>query len=410
MRDDRAPVVGEAPTSGRPPRSLADLIAPITAQSFLDDYWEKQPLVVHRDEPDYYSDILTLADIDHILTNSSLNDADLRLVTDGEETSIGELLPDTTEGKVNGVEMLFARYRSGSTVNIMFLHERWPTLTALCQTLSTQLSAGVHANVYLTPPGSRGLTPHHDTHDVLVMQLHGTKNWTLHPTQTALAMQGQPYHMPPEGAGDPIQDFVLRPGDLAYLPRGTVHAARANEAASLHLTIGINPMTWATVARAALEKVLSTDVRFREAMPIGFATDTAAQEASATWLRDLLYLAAEHAPVTEVVTESAGRMKQRRHPALAGHLLDLEALPSIDLNTPLRRRAALQWTLRQDDEEVHLEFHAKVIDLPVFVAEELSFIAKADEFTGAAIPGSLDDSGRLVLIHQLVREGFLTTA
>jgi ribosomal protein L16 Arg81 hydroxylase len=382
----------------------------MTVETFLHEYWEKQPLVLHRDDPGFYSNILTLADIDHILTNSSLNDADLRLVAEGQETSVGELLPDTTEAKVNGLEMLFARYRAGATVNVMFLHERWPPLTELCQTLSEHLSAGVHANVYLTPPGSRGLTPHHDTHDVLVMQLYGTKNWTLHPTQTALAMQGMSYSMPPEGAGDPIQDFVMRPGDVAYLPRGTVHAAKANDAASLHLTIGINPMTWATVMRTSLEQALVKNVKFREALPVGFASDDELADAAALWLDELLSSLADEVRVRDVITEAASRMLQRRHPSLAGHLLDLEALPSVDLQTTLRRRPALRWKLRRDDEQVHLEFHGKVVDLPEFVEEELSFIIKADEFTGADIPGSLDDAGRLVLIQQLLREGFLTTA
>ena len=395
---------------GRPPVAVSELIAPTTVDTFMAEYWQQRPLVIHRDDPHYFADLLTIEDVDTILATSSLNDGDLRLVTDGEEMPVSQLLPDSVEGKINGLEALYARYRAGSTINLMFLNDRWPALTRLCQKLSSQLSCGLHANVYLTPPGSRGLTPHHDTHDVFVCQLYGTKNWTLHPTQTELPLNGQGYSLPPEGAGDPVRDFVLRPGDLAYLPRGTVHAAKANDAASLHLTIGVSPMVWAHAIRLAMEQVFETDVRFRSALPVGFVTDEMSQDDAAAKLAELTAALGDTIAAPKVIQPLVQMMLQRRHPSLRGHLLDLEALPGVDLDTPLRRRPHLKWLLARDEAEVHLQFHGKSIDLPEYVTDELTFMAKAELFTGADIPGSLDDAGRLVLVRQLVREGFLTVS
>jgi ribosomal protein L16 Arg81 hydroxylase len=400
----------EGRLSGRLPAALENLLAPISVATFLAEYWEKQPLLIQRNQPNYYSDILTLEDVDHVLANSSLNEHELRLVADGEETTLDQLLRGTVEGRINGVEALFDRYRTGATVNMMFLNERWPPLARVCRMLATELSAGIHANVYLTPPGTRGLTPHHDTHDVFVLHLYGTKHWSYYPTQTRLPLNDQQFVMPPEGPGEPIQEFELQPGDLAYLPRGTVHAARANEAASLHLTIGINPMVWAGVVRAAMEKVFAADTRFRESVPVGFVTSEDVREASAEWLRELLGIAASAAPATEAIDQAASRMLQRRHPTLAGHLLDLQRLPSVGLRTRLRRRPDLQYRLTRDEEQIHIEFHGKVIDLPEYVEDEFAFIAKVNDFVGDEIPGQLDDEGRLVLIRQLLREGFLTSA
>ena len=89
------------------------------------------------------------------------------------------------------------------------------------------------------------------------------------------------------------------------------------------------------------------------------------------------------------------RMLQRRPPALTGHLMDLETLPAVDLDTTLRCRPDLQWRLTRDDEQIHLEFHAKTIDLPAYVEDEIAFMTKADRFTGAEVPSDLDDEGRL---------------
>jgi hypothetical protein len=353
--------------------------------------------------------VLTLDDVDSVLATSSLNDGDLRLVNDGEELTISQLVPDNVEGRVNGLEALFAQYRAGATVNLMFLNERWPALGSLTRAVSSQLSAGVHGNVYLTPPGNRGLTPHHDTHDVFVCQLHGSKSWAFHPTQTALPLQTQGFAMPQEGAGDPVREFVLRPGDMAYLPRGTVHAAKANEEASLHLTIGVNPMAWASVLHAAVDQVSAGDVRFRASIPVGFVGAEQARRDATARLGELLSVFTAELSAPGLIEQMAGRMLQRRQPSLRGHLVDLEALPSVGLSTVVRLRPELQWLLTVDDEELHLEFHGKTIDLPQYVADEVAFMVKADEFAGTDLPGSLDDAGRLVLVRRLIREGFLTT-
>jgi ribosomal protein L16 Arg81 hydroxylase len=392
------------------PQGLAELIAPISVERFLGEYWDKQPLVVHREDPHNYASLLTLADIDSIIANSGFDESDLRIVKDGQETKLGKLVEGTVEGKTNRLEALYAQYRAGATINLVFLHEQWPPLAALCRTLATELSASLHGNVYLTPAGAQALTPHHDPHDVFVLQLYGTKNWTLHPTQTELPLHAQGYQLPESGAGEPVMDFVLAPGDLAYLPRGTVHAAKANDQASLHLTIGMTPMVWADVIRKALDEVLAGDVAFRTALPPGFVEQGGPRKLANRTLADLLDGLAGRIDPAAAVEAAADVMSRRRAPALAGHLLDLEGLPALDLDTPLRIRPELRWRFSRDAEELHLDFHNKTIDLPEYVDEEIAFMSKENSFTGADLPGSLDDPGRLVLIRKLLGEGFLTAS
>ena len=66
---------------------------------------------------------------------------------------------------------------------------------------------------------------HSDSHDVFVFQTHGSKRWEMH-------------------TDDGVQDVLLEPGLVMYLPTGTPHAARAQDTASLHVTLGINQLTW----------------------------------------------------------------------------------------------------------------------------------------------------------------------
>jgi hypothetical protein len=83
-------------------------------------------------------------------------------------------------------------------------------------------------------------------------------------------------------------------------------------------------------------------------------------------------------------------------------------MPSLTLDTPVRRRPDLSWVLTADGETMSLEFHGKAIRLPRALAAEAEFAATGTEFTGRALPSSLDDASRILLITTLLREGFLT--
>ena len=55
------------------------LIAPIEPARFIAEFWEKRPLVVARQSPDYYSNLCSLADIDRILSSTDLRYPAIRL-------------------------------------------------------------------------------------------------------------------------------------------------------------------------------------------------------------------------------------------------------------------------------------------------------------------------------------------
>ena len=126
----------------------------------------------------------------------------------------------------------------GATVVLQGLHRYWPPLTRLVAELELELGHPCQANAYLTPPGSQGFAVHSDSHDVFVFQTHGTKQWEI-------------YGLDDTGGAT---DLLLEPGVVAYLPTGTPHAARAQDSASLHVTVGINRVSWRQALRAACRK------------------------------------------------------------------------------------------------------------------------------------------------------------
>jgi hypothetical protein len=388
--------------------TLSELIHPIDTRSFGRDYWETQTLLVQRAAPEYYAQLLTLADMDQLLSVSSLHESEVQVVFSGRKLAVKDLVTSRPGGIGQGLEVMYDRYRAGGTITWMFLHQRWPALGGLCRSMAAELSANVHANVYLTPPGAQGFSAHYDTHDVFVAQVYGTKHWRLFASAFALPLENQRFSEPDGGLGEPVREVDLMPGDLLYLPRGIVHDAISNDTASLHLTIGAAHPTWTELLHKVVGRAASRDRRYREALPIGFARDQALMRECEKRLAELSAAMADTAEMEALIGKIARTVQAGNRPELSGHLLDLEAMPSLTLDTPVRRRPDLSWVLTADGETMSLEFHGKAIRLPRALAAEAEFAATGTEFTGRALPSSLDDASRILLITTLLREGFLT--
>ncbi|WP_329571345.1 JmjC domain-containing protein [Kitasatospora sp. NBC_01266] len=390
---------------------LPALVHPVSPQEFQQEYWERQPLVVHRDDPDHYADLLTLDGIDRMISMAGQKLDNVRVVLDGKGTSIEDLVAKRPgrNAPTHALEALYERYRTGSTVVLNGAHERWEPLRRLAHALGGELGALVRMNVYLTPAGARGFTPHYDKHDVFVAQIHGTKRWRLARARHELPLPEQRYDKS-KAAAEPDQEFDLRAGDLLYLPRGTIHSASSNDTASAHITIGIRPVIWAQVIGDAVEEVFAEDVRFRRSLPIGFADDPALRDQVAHTAADLLDALRARLSPQALAARSAERVVSISAPVLRHHLTDLEDLARLDTGTRVRRRPELCWRLTTDGGAVVLRFHDKSVELPADTAEEVRYLTGKDGswFTAADLPGGPDEAGRLALVRTLVREGFLT--
>lgn len=278
-----------------------------------------------------------------------------------------------------------------------------------CRMLATEFSASFQTNVYLTPPGEKGLSTHYDTHDVFVLQTEGYKHWRIYEAAPVrLPLRGQLYDRQNMRPGKLLEEFDLDSGDLVYIPRGFMHAAVSRGSTSLHLTVGANTVTWAAVILRAVESVIEKDSRFRESLPAGFALSESSRERAKEHLADLLARLVGQIEPGSIIGSAVQEALACRQPILEGHLLDLRSLPQINLQTRLRRRREVKWNLETNGDVATLHFHGKNVQMPACAEAELRFIADGDEFRAADLPGRLDDEGKLLLVKSLVREGFLT--
>jgi bifunctional lysine-specific demethylase and histidyl-hydroxylase NO66 len=298
--------------------------------------------------------------------------------------------------KTANVPRVLEEWQAGATIVLQALHVNWHPLAVFCRLLEVAIGHPVQANSYYTPRGSQGFAVHHDTHDVLVLQVAGEKRWLLYDPLFELPLKHQRYSKALGEHGEPTDDFVLRAGDTLYLPRGWLHQAETSDTDSLHLTIGINAYTWLDAAKAALAET-EHELAFRHGVDGG--GDEAEQLAERL-----------NAELDSELVAKRRRRKfvQTRRPIRADGLSQLRALEALSAETALERRETVIADLEEDAEGWTLAFEGRELRFPSHVGPELEACYEADEpFRLSELPGDLDSEGRLVLARRLVREGFL---
>lgn len=307
-----------APEGDLSRRAYEWLLDPISPSEFESTYHQREFCVIARRRARYHEELLTLDDLDEIATTHRVSHPELTLAQGGRLVSPSEFTG--ADGRVDAVKLeeLHAR---GATVVFNRLHRRCRALATFCDRLGTALSAPVQANAYVTPPGAHGFPPHWDPHDVFILQVAGTKSWTIFETTAPLPLPDHAFDPSRDRVGAERAEFVLRAGDTAYIPRGVGHAARAHDAASLHVTIAVLCFTWADALVQAVLAAARADPRLRESLPLGFARSddfaagfTAAYEEQSRRLADdLTRVSARGLMIDE--------LKRRVTPRL-GHLFD----------------------------------------------------------------------------------------
>lgn len=143
-------------------------------------------------------------------------------------------------------------------------------------TLQEYFHCLVGANIYLTPPGSQGFAPHYDDIEAFVLQIEGTKEWSLYPprTENETLPRESSGNFQQDEIGAPVHVQVLKPGDLLYFPRGWIHQAKTvDNSHSLHITLSVYQKTsYADLIEELMKQALKTatenDVALRRGVPL----------------------------------------------------------------------------------------------------------------------------------------------
>ena len=224
---------------------LSALLAGLGEEAFFSQVYE-QRVWRGRSEGSVLLSLIGSASVRALATSD-----DARFPSVALASGDAEISPSTysQHRRIIGTKLL-AAHAEGATIVLADVAKRVPALAAAARELGRSFGVRVGVNAYLSPPGARGFAPHWDTHDVLVVQIEGSKVWELYATPEPMPLTrfrdaGRP-------AGEVVDRFTLHAGEVLYVPSGHIHAARATDDPSLHLTLGLHPLR---VLDAAVEAV-----------------------------------------------------------------------------------------------------------------------------------------------------------
>ncbi len=330
-----------------PATGLSGLLAPFDSADFFDAYWEQKPLHAPNPNGRNFSGLVSTARIDQLLAEQVFTGDSLSMARAEPRIEPGAYLSET--GMVD--RGLVARaYQEGATLILPQLHRRERALADLCRALEQEFTHAVQTNIYLTPPNAQGFHTHYDTHDVLVLQVEGTKRWRLYDTPVGAPFRGEQFTPDAVAAGEITAELVMQPGDVLYVPRGLMHDAvnADTDGPSLHITTGILVKTWADFVLEAVSEAALKSPHLRAALPPGFTEMDA--EALTPQINAALQAVGEKADFEAVLALFTDRFVTTRQADTAGAI----TLGQPGKSTRIKRRLLASLHLAEDGNHIAL--------------------------------------------------------
>lgn len=377
--------------------SLSQILDPIQPSQFFAEFWGKRSLRLPGAR-DRFSDLFSSAKIGQILYYLRPQPPDGMALVKGSRYCDSRWTND--DGSPHP-ERVRAAWLDGYTLVINNLGRLWEPVAQFAAALTEELHHRVDVNLYYTPPGSQGFEAHFDVMDAFILQLEGSKIWEVRGAAAVLPLPDEhaplrPDHLPPL-----VFEEELQEGSVLYIPRGHVHAARTAAVPSLHLTVGIQTVTWIDLFSAAVAAARKDD-QFREALPPGFFNGAPGLEEG---FRARLAELPRHLCLADSLAHLAEQSIVGQPPPAGDDLLK----PAQDL-TPssiLHRRPGVLCHLIERPGQAVIQYSGGKIAGPAKIAPALRYIATHPSFAASSLPGELNERERLVLLRRLIRDGLL---
>src|SRR5262249_28099490 len=198
-------------------RDFASLLAPFPESWFLEHFLEKKHLHISSGEPERVAQLLPWATINRLIEWDVLPPDRFRVIR--AAIDIAPLMFRRRDGSQRlRAGALQALLTQGTSLVINGIGDLVPQIGRLSDALERRLAHNIGVNAYLSFGRGSAFKPHWDNHDVIVVQIHGSKRWRSYgtPIPFPVEKQGREQVLPTEI----VWEGVLESGDLLYLPRG----------------------------------------------------------------------------------------------------------------------------------------------------------------------------------------------
>ena len=384
--------------------SLAWLLTPLTVETFLDKIWTETHYHVERHCAGYFDSLLHgPSAVEELLELFRQQPSAVRLMRGNDKKSGSEShqLVDGTLDLV-GIRNDFA---DGFTIVADGVEQYVRAIASLAHSMEIELNFPVQVNAYITPPGSRGLVPHYDDHDVLILQIQGSKIWHLY-----TGVDIPPHEMQRRDKAVSTDDLPLptnlrlEVGDVLYMPRGLVHAADTDVELSIHLTVGIHVPTALTLAIGALYALSFRDDRLNARLPPRHLDDGHAHAALGVLMREAVRTVEDPSAIADGLEALADVLVRRGRCPPIGQVSNAVGIGGQTLVAKYHPLYSRVKTLAGG---VSLQFARLSIDAGADHKAAMLFISSSTEpFRVSALPG-LRAEQQIELARKLIVSGYL---
>jgi ribosomal protein L16 Arg81 hydroxylase len=377
--------------------SFEELIRPTTSDVFFKQHWGQRPLFLERHNENFYGDLVTVSDIDHLVTTAPSR---LGLVQSSED-GIHEY--QVAQSAVELSEFVYSNVAHGSTL-VARAEDRLPALGLLCRLLAKEFGFVFEAGIYVSPSQSRAFRAHFDKTDVFVLQLFGSKMWHVEKTRRSVPRLDEYDQGDTEMAADK-EKILLRQGDLLYLPRGFVHAAFAQDETSVHLVLRTAPPTWEDLLHAAVKVAADENEALKMALPVGLLAQDSG--ALAAVLEEFLGTIRSRTDLDRTVSAFLDEQVTRFATDTAGQI---QRVVTGERSAPGDRvgpRRGLIYRRHVAGEDVVLLIGSRRVTFPDVLLDQLDYALETPAFAVRDIPGDLSDDEKVVFVERLMQEGII---
>jgi ribosomal protein L16 Arg81 hydroxylase len=384
--------------------SLAWLLDPLSVETFLDEVWGKSHHHITRGRAGFFDALLPQpSTVDGLLEVFRQEPSALRLVRGKDKKG-----PDNYRLPDGGLDIDKVRndFRDGYTIVVDGIEQYVRAIGTLARSLEVALNFPTQVNTYVTPPDSSGLVPHYDDHDVLILQVQGSKTWHLYEgadrpprqiqrdTDKAVVLESLPAPT----------DLRLEAGDVLYVPRGRVHAAETHSEASIHLTVGLHAPTVLMLAIGALYSQSFRDDRLNAQLPARHLDDRDRDAVVRELVREAIVGVDDSGALSDGLGLLADVLVRRGTCPPIGKIADANA---IDAETRVMKHQPLYARVKQVDDGVTLQFASLSINAAADHEAAMRFVAhSAEPFRVGELPG-LRPHQQTDLARTLIVSGFL---
>ena len=381
--------------------ALAALMRPCTPQTFVADIWGRRPHCWTGVLEGVRHELLNLASFEQLVASlPAARDGWLHLTQDGGRIAVPPHMIDP-QGMID-LRKLRIAFAAGATLYLTKAERLARPLMDVCRAVERDLcDAGiamresVGAHVFVTPPGTQGFALHRDAHASFVLQLEGTKAWTVYPP----VEDPNPQPGPVDATRvDGAHTYELGPGDVLYMPEWWPHEARASGGHSLHVTLRLFPLRWAEI----VQELCSGDPLLQQAVASG-VLDRATFLAS---LRGVLRNVARSVSRLPLHDRIVQQYTIPRTAIPGDGLRQVLALDSITCNSRLIKDRRTVCRVIESGEDVCLAFPGGALRGSSVLRPVFEFVASATSFTPADLPRvAAADYDPVAIARALVRDG-----